>query len=256
MTEKETTPPYYRLKRSLLSHISELPPGAALPTERALSNKYGFSRTTVRRALQDLLIEGRITRHQGRGTFVAEPKVAQVLSLTGYTEDMAARGMSPSSKVLSVDRIVDDIEAAGALCLPPTEPILRISRLRLADGNPMAIEAAHLSYERFGRISRMITESTSLYTLLENEFGVRLQYADETIETSAASPEDAKLLLSDVGGPILMLSRSSYDADDNVIEFVRSRYRGDRFRFVTRLTRRSEERRVGKEGRSRWSPYH
>lgn len=237
MTERETAPPYYRLKERLLSRISELAPGSALPTERALSDEYGFSRTTVRRALNDLLIEGRITRQQGRGTFVAEPKVAQVLSLTGYTEDMSGRGMVPSSKVLSVVRVTDDAEAAEALHLRPTEPILRIARLRLADGHPMAIEAAHLSHSRFGRLADIITEDTSLYSLLETEFGIRLHHADETIETSAASPEDAELLNSEVGGPILMLSRNSYDADDNVIEFVRSRYRGDRFRFVTRLTR-------------------
>ncbi len=237
MTERETAPPYYRLKESLLANISELAPGSALPTERALSDEYGFSRTTVRRALHDLLIEGRITRQQGRGTFVAEPKVTQALSLTGYTEDMAGRGMVPSSKVLSVAKVTEDAEAAEALHLPPTGPILRISRLRLADDNPMAIEAAHLPYDRFGRIADLITGNTSLYALLENEFGIRLHYADETIETSAASPEDAELLNSEVGGPILMLSRHSYDIDDNVIEFVRSRYRGDRFRFVTRLTK-------------------
>lgn len=237
MTERESAPPYYRLKEAVLARITELEPGSALPTERALADEYGFSRTTVRRALHDLLIEGLITRQQGRGTFVAEPKVAQTLSLTGYTEDMSARGMTPSSKILSVVRITGDVEAARILRLEPTAPILRISRLRLADDSPMAIEAAHLSYERFGRVADMITETTSLYALLESEFGVRLQYADETIETSAASPEDAELLFSEVGGPILMLSRNSYDADNNVIEFVRSRYRGDRFRFVTRLTR-------------------
>lgn len=237
MTERETAPPYYRLKESLLSDISDLAPGSPLPTERALSDEYAFSRTTVRRALHDLLIEGRITRQQGRGTFVAEPKVAQVLSLTGYTEDMSGRGMVPGSKVLCIEKITDDAEAARALRLSTYGPILRISRLRLADGDPMAIETAHLSHDRFGRIADLLTENTSLYALLETEFGVRPHHADQTIETSAASPEDAALLNSEVGGPILMLSRNSYSADDTVIEFVRSRYRGDRFRFVTRLTR-------------------
>jgi len=237
VTEQETAPPYYGLKERLLDRIAEFPPGTAIPTERALSEEYGFSRTTVRRALHDLLIEGRITRHQGRGTFVAEPKVALELGLVSYTEDMSERGMVPGSQVLSVVKTYDDAEAAAALHLPAGSPVLRISRLRLADGNPMAIEAAHLSYDRFGTVAGMIAENTSLYALLEGEFGVRLHYADQTIETSAASPEDAELLHSEVGGPILMLSRTSYDARDTVIEFVRSRYRGDRFRFVTRLTK-------------------
>lgn len=233
----EVTPRYYRLKESLLDRISELPPGSAIPTERAISDEYGVSRTTVRRALHDLFIEGRITREQGRGTFIAEPKIVQELTLTGYTEDMIKHGMVPSSRILSIAKTSEDAEAIAALDLPPSSSVLVISRLRLANGVPMAIEVAHFSYERFGRIADLINEDASVYELLDVEFGVRLDHAEETIESAVATPEDAELLRSEVGGPILLLSRNSYDADDNIVEFVRSRYRGDRFRFVAKLTR-------------------
>lgn len=237
MSEQDTTPPYYRLKESLLDRIAELPPGAPIPTERAIAGEYGVSRTTVRRALHDLLIEGRIARHQGRGTFIAEPKVDQKLTLTGYTEDMAERGMVPSSRILSIDTISGDEEVATALGLGLDSPVLVIARLRLADQTPMAIEAAHFSHDTFGAVGHLMTEGASLYAILRAEFGVQLDHADETIETSVASPNDADLLRSEIGGPILLLTRTSYDANNNPVEFVRSRYRGDRFRFVTRLTR-------------------
>lgn len=236
LTTGAIVPPYYRIKEALLEYVSGMPPGYALPTERALSEQYGVSRTTVRRALHDLLIEGRVTRHQGRGTFVAEPKILQELRLVGYTQDMTERGIVPGSRILSIAELTDDPELAVALDLQPSSSVLSIARLRLADGNPMAVETMYVSYDRFSRLTDMITENSSVYALMRNEFQVELDHAEETIESAVASPAEADLLGTEVGGPILMLSRKSYDSDDRIVELVKSFYRGDRFRFVVQLT--------------------
>src|SRR3990170_7475188 len=95
-------PKYYEVRQWLRQHIDGLTPGTPVPPERTLSDQFQISRTTVRQALHDLAVEGRIVRMQGRGTFVATPKVTQNLQLTSYTEDMRAQGLSPGARLIDV----------------------------------------------------------------------------------------------------------------------------------------------------------
>ncbi|WP_030545069.1 GntR family transcriptional regulator [Streptomyces albus] len=230
-------PKYYRLKRHLLEMTETLPPGSPVPPERTLATEFDTSRTTVRQALQELVVEGRLERIQGKGTFVAKPKVSQALQLTSYTEDMRAQGLEPASQLLDIGYVTADDRLAGLLDIVTGDRVLRIERLRLASGEPMAIETTHLSAKRFPALRRSLVKYTSLYTALAEVYGVRPAEAEETIETSLASPREAGLLGTDVGLPMLMLSRHSFDAKGAPVEWVRSVYRGDRYKFVARLQR-------------------
>ncbi|URM89678.1 GntR family transcriptional regulator [Streptomyces sp. MRC013] len=230
-------PKYYRLKRHLLEMTETLPPGTPVPPERALAAEFDTSRTTVRQALQELVVEGRLERIQGKGTFVAKPKVSQVLRLTSYTEDMRAQGLEPASRLLDVGYVAADGALAELLGTGPGGRVLRVERLRLASGEPMAIETTHLSAERFPALRRSLAKYGSLYTALSEVYGVRPAEAEETIETSLATPREAGLLGTDVGLPMLMLSRHSVDEHGAPVEWVRSVYRGDRYKFVARLRR-------------------
>ena len=230
-------PKYYGLKRHLLEMTQTLPPGSPVPPERTLSVEFGTSRTTVRQALQELVVEGRLERIQGKGTFVAKPKVAQALRLTSYTEDMRAQGLEPTSTLLEIGYVVADDVLSERLAIKARARVLRIERLRLANGEPMAIETTHLSAQRFPGLRRQLARSHSLYTALSEKYGVRLLEAEETIETVPAPPREAHLLGTDVGLPLLLLSRHSIDEDGQPIEFVRSLYRGDRYKFVAHLQR-------------------
>ncbi|MCD0482867.1 GntR family transcriptional regulator [Streptacidiphilus sp. ASG 303] len=233
-------PKYYRLKKHLLEMTDRLPSGTPVPPERTLAAEFDTSRTTVRQALQELVVEGRLERIQGKGTFVAKPKVAQALQLTSYTEDMRAQGLEPASRLLDVGYVTADDRLAELLDIRPGSRVLRIERLRLANGDPMAIEAAHLSARRFPALRRNLVKHDSLYTALREVYGVTVAEAEETIETSLATPREAELLGSDVGLPMLLLSRHSYAADGEPVEWVRSLYRGDRYKFVARLKRPEE----------------
>lgn len=228
-------PKYWGLKQHLLDMLRSMPPGTPIPTERSLATEFDVSRTTVRQALAELTVEGRLLRVQGKGTFVAKPKVAQRLQLSSYTEDMRAQGRQPTSRLLEVVEEPSDHELAALLGSRPGETALRLRRLRMADGEPMAIETTHLSLSRFKGLTTQLERGGSLYQILREHFGIELGHAEETIETALASPEEAELLGADVGLPMLLLSRHSFDTEGHPVEWVRSIYRGDRYKFVAGL---------------------
>jgi GntR family transcriptional regulator len=230
-------PKYYRLKRHLLDMTRTMPAGTPVPPERTLAAEFDTSRTTVRQALAELVVEGRLERVQGKGTFVAKPKVAQALRLTSYTEDMRAQGLQPTSRLLEIAYIAAEPDLAGLLGIKPGGRVLRIERLRMADSEPMAIETTHLSTRKFPGLRKHLSRSGSLYKMLADVYDVHLAEAEETIETALATPREAGLLGTDVGLPMLLLSRHSRDRDGEPVEWVRSVYRGDRYKFVARLSR-------------------
>ena len=236
--ETVRVPKYYRLKQHLLDLTQTMPPGTpGSPGAHCSLTEFDTSRTTVRQALAELVVEGRLERIQGKGTFVAKPKVAQALQLTSYTEDMRAQGLEPTSRLLEIGYVAADDDLAERLGIRASAKVLRIERLRMANGEPMAIETTHLSQQRFPGLRKLLTRYSSLYTALAEEYGVHLAEAEETIETALATPTEAGLLGTDTGLPMLLLSRHSIDADGEPVEWVRSVYRGDRYKFVARLKR-------------------
>jgi GntR family transcriptional regulator len=232
-------PKYYAVKRQLLELTRAMAPGTPVPPERELALRYGTSRTTVRQALAELVVEGRLLRIQGKGTFVAMPKVAQVLELASYTEGMRAQGLHPQTVLLDTGYIPADDELARLLGIRAGSRVLRIHRLRLADGEPMSVDASHLSAQRFPGLQRNLERHPSLYEALATDYGIEIAEAQETIETALADPRDAPLLRVDVGMPLLLLSRHAFGADGSPVEWAQSRYRGDRYKLVTRLHRGS-----------------
>jgi GntR family transcriptional regulator len=232
-----TYPKYQSVHDALVQVIEGLPTGSAMPTERELCQKYGVSRSTVRQALGQLEVEQRIYRRQGKGTFVAMAKIEQRLELMSHTEGMRSRGISPSSKLIDVRRIPAGIDVGEMLGLEPEAEVLRIERLRLADGDPIAIEVLFLHASRFDGITAALSDNASLYQLLSSNYGVELASAEETIEAVVAERREASLLRCQPGMPLLMLSRRTLDTSGQPTEFVRSLYRGDRYRFQTGLQR-------------------
>jgi GntR family transcriptional regulator, nutrient-sensing system regulator len=230
-------PKYYGVKRGLLAFTSSMAAGSPVPGERDLAQRYGTSRTTIRQALAELVIEGRLVRRQGKGTFVAPPKVAQLLELAGYTEEMRARGLNPQTQILDTGYRPADEELALLLGIRPGGRVLRIHRLRLADGEPMSIDTSHLPARRFPGLRRNLERHNSLYETLRVAYDIQLAEAEETIETVLADPHDAALLGVDAGLPLLLLSRHAFDVTGEPVEWAQSWYRGDRYKFVTRLRR-------------------
>ncbi|GGS55620.1 MULTISPECIES: GntR family transcriptional regulator [Actinokineospora] len=228
------TPKHWALKDRLLAMVAAAGPGGPLPGERALAEGFGVSRTTVRKALTELMAEGRLTRVHGSGTYVGSGKVTQRLQLSSYTEDMRSHGLNPTSSLLEAAIEAAEPELAALLAVPAGADVLRLRRLRSADGEPMAIETSRLPLTRFPGLEARVGD-TSLYRVLWEHYGVELGHAEETIETTLATPADAALLGNEVGAVMLRLSRHSFDTDNRPVEWVRSVYRGDRYKFVATL---------------------
>jgi GntR family transcriptional regulator len=120
------------VKSEILALIADLVPGSTMPTERELAERFETSRTTVRQAIAELVVDGRVERTQGRGTFVAQPKLMQVRQLTSFSRDLQAQGQRPGSVMLRIDEQPADDEVSAHLELAPGTPIHRVERLRTA----------------------------------------------------------------------------------------------------------------------------
>ncbi|MCL2417673.1 MAG: GntR family transcriptional regulator [Conexibacteraceae bacterium] len=230
-----TEPKYYTVKRHLLEFIGSLDPGSAVPTERELATELQTSRTTVRQALGELVVEGRLVRRQGSGTYVAEPKITWPLYLASFTEQVEASGFKPSAQVLATQRIPANAELARQLGLRPRASVYKIERVRFADAAPIAVETSWLPAERFPGLTRHIRQRGSLHAILADTYGTTLRTGDEWIETAPATPREAGPLQVDVGTPMLIVGRQNFDSDNTPVELGRTWFRSDRVTLVTHL---------------------
>jgi GntR family transcriptional regulator len=223
------------VRDAILSMLDELGVGDALPSERRLAASLGVSRPTLRAVIDELVREGLLLRRHGSGTYVAEPKIALPLTMTSFSEDMSRRGMRPSSRVVSFE-----VQSAGAklgqrLNLSPVEEVWVITRLRLADDETMAIEWLHAPRRFLPDLKREDLAQQSFYELLNERQGIVIARGTQTIEPTVTSQEEADLLGVPVHSPAFLFERTTEGQRGEVVEFVRSVYRGDRYRLVTEL---------------------
>jgi len=240
--DKASPVPYYfqllqLLERAIAS--GALVPGDKIPTEAALCEHYGVSRTVVRQALSDLDRTGLVTRHKGKGTFVASPKVSEFVaqSLTSLHEDLSARGELLETKVLRLEVEPVSPHVAEMLQLPESERIVLLERLRFLGGEPLVVTTAHMPYSLCAPILDLDMSDCSLFETYEGRLGHKLHRGTRAIESRAASAEVAARLAIPEGAPVLVVSGVTYVEDGRPIEYFVGIHRGDRSRFETELFR-------------------
>jgi GntR family transcriptional regulator len=230
------TPKHAQLREILRRTVeSELPPGAAIPSERELADRYRVSRLTVRSAIGKLVEEGLLSRVRGKGTFTAGERMELRVHLASFTDDMRRRGRVPSTEVLGTATVVPPGPSAAALGLAEGEVAHRLRRLRRADGVPLAVE--HGWYHA-GRLPGLLDLdlTRSLYTLLGEVYRVRPDHARQTVWAESADRETAKLLGVRPGGPLLVFRRVS-SSHGEPVEGMTSWYRGDQYQVTMQLDR-------------------
>ncbi|GHO88797.1 GntR family transcriptional regulator [Dictyobacter formicarum] len=237
---KGPLPRYYQLKEIMREKIrlGEWKPGDLIPSERELGEQYGISRMTARQAITELVNEGLFYREQGKGTFVSRHKITQqLLHLTGFTEDIRARGQRPGTKVLTAKMSPADETTAERLRIKPGQPIFYLQRLRLADGEPLAVEISHLSFMGCEKLLEEDLEQNSLYRLLETRYGLPLMEAEQEIEAGLFDEASAQLLKVPVNSAALFTRRTTYTERDTPIEYARAMYCGNKYTYYTNLKR-------------------
>jgi len=228
-------PRYYQLKEILEKRIQsgEFQPGDQFPTDQCLCEAYCLSRGTVRRAIDMLVEEGRLRREQGRGTFVTTPQLTQTFfRLASFDEEMSQRGRKPSTKLIHRKVIPATEQIAADLDLKVGEDVIEISRLRLADGLPMAFETRYLAYKICPDLMNEDLENQSIHSLLIDKFNIPLIRARHTIEARVLTAREARLLQTQPGSTGFFVSRITYSLDDRPVTMYRILYRGDEYRFT------------------------
>lgn len=228
-------PKHTQLKTILTQLVTnELGPESPIPSERELMQTYEVSRATVRKAIDGLIVDGLLERVHGKGTFVRRPRLHSQLHLASFSQDMRRRGLTPSTRFLTVQTAPVTADAARALGLRPNALAWQVDRVRLADGEPIALEQGWYPLEPLPDLDRQDL-SGSLYEVLANEYDVVIGRAEQTLWGEVATGEVARLLQVSEQTPLLVFERTSF-AGDQPVEHVVSRYRGDRYQIHMSLT--------------------
>jgi GntR family transcriptional regulator len=216
----------------------ELGPGALLPGERDLAARCGVSRSTVRLALAELTSRRVVERRHGAGTYVRRTAPAQPLDALSFHDDMARRGLRPSSRMLWCDEITADADLAAHLEVPAGTAVRRFARLRLADGEPMARELLHVPTRLVpGLAGAELDGDASWYALLESRYGRRVVDGVQTVEPVLVEGGDAALLGIGSGRAGWRFLRTSRDERGTVVERVDALVRADRYLVEIEITR-------------------
>ncbi|MCD6577776.1 MAG: GntR family transcriptional regulator [Anaerolineaceae bacterium] len=236
-------PKYYQLANILREQIlnGNFETHDAIPSERQLEQHYNLSRPTIRQAIDLLSRQGYLYRVHGKGTFVSPPKLQKGMQeLTSFSEDMRNRGLKPGQKILEFGYVKPDVKTRRQLeILDDKKKVLRIKRLRFGDEEPMGLQDSFLALGNAHPITQEeIEEKGSIYVILQEKFGIYPTEAEETLEVTLATREEAKLLNIEEGSPLLLSERTLWSQTRKAVEFVRILYRGDRYKYFVRLTRK------------------
>ena len=231
-------PAYIQIAENFLEKIAigELAPGERLPSERELSKTLKVSRMTVRAALHVLDNQGLLMRRTGDGTYIAEPKIErQADKLVPFTQKMQKLGGKISSRLILFEARKAEASIAEKLEIHLSAPIHFFQRLRLLNQEIVLLEACTMPRDRFPNLEKFDLEKRSVYEILESEYGVLPHHSHQSLEAVSATEYEAELLEIEVGAPLMLERRVTFDEQNIPFEYGRDLYRGDRFRFMTKV---------------------
>lgn len=238
--ERDPKPTYVQIADAIreLIRSKKVPAGTLLPPERVLCQQYGVSRMTLRQAYSVLERERLIERRRGHGTFVAAARMQkQQQEMRSFTEEITARGGVPSSKLLSF-RVKDpEPGTRDFFSLPAGEQVYELVRLRLSDGEPIALEFVEIPCYLCPRLDRFNLVTHSLYQLLKEEYGLRLSHCIEEISAAQPTRAQRKALEIPAGTAVLVIRRETYTENDTPVELGTTTYRADLYTAIVRSVR-------------------
>jgi GntR family transcriptional regulator len=237
--ESTAVPLYLQLRNTLLEEIAagrHAEAGDVL-TEKALQERFGVSRATVRHALDSLERQGIVVRRKGFGTVVQAPKIQpELVHLTSFTEDVQRRGLKPGSRTLDLALVVPPERVAAAFALPEGEKVWYVLRLRTIDGAPVGLHDLYIP-PNIEFSPQTLSSMTSYYELLRTHHHLELEHAVETLTACNAGEREARLLDVAEGTALLIVERLTHAKSGQPIEYVRIAYRADQYEYQVKLFR-------------------
>lgn len=219
-------------------NINKLVPHTKLPSERDMCEMWDFNRTTLRSAIQRLMVEGKLYQKRGSGTYIAQPRfIRNLQDLKSLSKLAEENGQTLESRVLSVDIIESSKQITQGLNLPLGHKVYALTRLRSIDGGPVIIENAFLDYSRFPSFTEHDFAKESLYSVIENDYNIQIVRGEEKIGITYATSYEAELLEIETGQAVFYITGVVYDEQNEPVEYVKSITRSDRIRFASVLKR-------------------
>lgn len=237
-------PLYYQLKKIIIDMIEneEIKPDETIPSEPKLMQMYDLSRTTVRKAIDELVNEGYLYKIQGKGTFVKGRGFEQALiKLSGCSEDIRRLGLTPKPKVLKSSIITPSKRVAHLLGILEGEPTFFMERIVYGDNLPINKNKSYIPYKYVNGIEEFDFNLESLYKVLEKDYKINIKKAVRSIEAILANDEVADQLEVNEGAPVLLFKgqviATDSDGKEFVIEHFEAIYRSDQFKFYIEQSR-------------------
>jgi GntR family transcriptional regulator len=233
-------PKYYHLKETILERITNgtWVAGSAIPPEPELCREFGVSRITVRRAIGDLVHEGKLYTIQGKGTFIARPKLDErfIHRAFGFFEDMERQGQSLTTCIIQQQVIPAPEAVATYLQIPPETPVHCLVRLRSVQDETVLVSTTYIPEALCPDLVHDNLADASLYRWLQTRYGLTVARAERTIEAIAAPQREAKLLDIALHSPLLLLESVVYLPNGKPLEYSSTYHRGDRTRVSISFT--------------------
>ncbi len=232
-------PIYQVIEKDIKEKINkgELQKGDMIQSENELKEIYHVSRMTVRQALNNLVNEGYLYRHKGKGTFVNHLKIEKkIQGLLGFSEEMKKMNRKVSNKIISIELLPADIEVSTKLFINQGDEVYLVERVRYGDDIPVLFERLYVPKNLFKAIDENIMQG-SFYDYVEKDLQLKISYSIQTIEAKVADSKISELLEVQKQSPILYISLNTFLDNGRPFEYVKSYYRADQYRFIQHAMR-------------------
>jgi GntR family transcriptional regulator len=234
---KSPLPIYYQLKEIIKEDIDvgKYKSGDKIPSENELCSILNISRNTAKQAIDDLVSEGILYRIQGKGTFVAEKKVFKGLTdAFSFSSEFKSNGSKLETKVIFAEKISESKETLKYLKLKESTELFRIQRLRVIDKTPVALQTSYIPKFFCPGLLKYNLSQNSLFDILKENFNITFSYFVENLACVRADRYEADLLKVKKGAPLFLLTRKTFNKNDEIIEVARSFMPGARSEFYFR----------------------
>jgi GntR family transcriptional regulator len=238
-----STPIYQQIAEAIGSLLASgvLPPGYVLPPERVFCAQFGISRMTLRQAMSLLDREGFVNSRRGVGTVVTHRRLSrQQQEALSFSEEIRARGGRPESRLISLDLAIPTPSVRDFFELHEQQKVYEVQRVRLKDGEALALELARLPERLCPGLDRFDLARSSLYEILEQSYGIRIVACDEEISAEIPNSQQRKLLSLPARTAVLVINRKAYMEDGRPLELTRSVFRGDRYSVIVHAVRKNK----------------